>query len=235
MNDSSLYTYQNPELIAETQRNFIRKVFGWMFLGLLVTAAASFFMLANPALMQAMLASRWAWLILLIAEFGLVIFLTAAIRKLTPATAALSFLAYAVLNGVTLSVIFLIYTSASITQTFLICASMFGIMSLFGFTTKRDLTSLGSLLFMGLIGVVLAGLLNLFLRSSVIYWGVTIVGILVFIGLIAYDTQKLKKMSLSIGAEGQMESKASIIGALMLYLDFINLFLLLLRIFGRQK
>ena len=226
---------QNPEMVAETQRNFIRKVFGWMTLGLFITAVGSYIMLLNPALMQAMLKTGWPWLILMFAEIGLVIFLTAAINRLSPAMAGVSFIVYAALNGVTLSIIFLVYDISSIFQTFLICALMFAVMTIFGYTTKRDLTSLGSLLFMGLIGVLLAGLLNLFIRSSGLYWIVTIVGILVFIGLIAYDTQKLKNMSLAVSADGEAEAKASVIGALALYLDFINLFLLLLRIFGRRR
>lgn len=235
MNDSSLSMLQTPEMVAETQRNFIRKVFGWMTLGLFITTVGSFVMLFNPALMNAMMARPWTFIILLFAEIGLVVFLSAAINRLSPAMAGVSFIVYAGLNGVTLSVIFLVYELSSIFETFLICALMFAAMTIFGYTTKRDLTSFGSLLFMGLIGVVLAGLLNLFISSSGLYWVVTIVGILVFVGLIAYDTQKLKNMSLTVSADGEAESKASIIGALALYLDFINLFLLLLRIFGRRR
>jgi len=235
MNDSSLSIYQNPELVAETQRNFIRKVFAWMTLGLFITTVGSFVMLFNPALMNAMMARPWTFIVLLFAELGLVVFLSAAINRLSPAMAGVSFIVYAALNGITLSVIFMVYELSSIFETFLICALMFAAMTIFGYTTKRDLTSLGSLLFMGLIGVVLAGLLNLFIRSSGLYWIVTIVGILVFVGLIAYDTQKLKNMSLAVSADGEAEAKASVIGALALYLDFINLFLLLLRIFGRRR
>ena len=235
MNDSSLSMLQSPELVAETQRNFIRKVFGWMTLGLFITTVGSFMMLFNPALMNAMMARPWTFIILLFAELGLVVFLSAAINRLSPALAGVSFIIYAALNGVTLSVIFMVYELSSIFETFLICALMFAAMTIFGYTTKRDLTSLGSLLFMGLIGVVLAGLLNLFIQSSGLYWIVTIVGILVFVGLIAYDTQKLKNMSLGVTEGSEAQSKASIIGALALYLDFINLFLLLLRIFGRRR
>ena len=235
MNDSSLSMLQSPELVAETQRNFIRKVFGWMTLGLFITTVGSFIMVFNPALMNAMMARPWTFIILLFAELGLVVFLSAAINRLSPAMAGVSFIVYAALNGITLSVIFLVYELSSIFETFLICALMFAAMTIFGYTTKRDLTSFGSLLFMGLIGVVLAGLLNLFIQSSGLYWIVTIVGILVFVGLIAYDTQKLKNMSLGVSEGSEAQSKASIIGALALYLDFINLFLLLLRIFGRRK
>jgi FtsH-binding integral membrane protein len=145
------------------------------------------------------------------------------------------FMGYAVLNGVTLSIIFLVYASESIAVTFGITACTFGIMTLFGYTTQRDLTKLGSLLIMALLGMVLASIINLFLGSSIIYWITTYVMILIFIGLIAYDTQKLKNMSLAVSGNGDMMQKASILGALALYLDFINLFLLLLRIFGRRR
>jgi uncharacterized protein len=226
---------QSPEMVAEIQRNFIRRVYGWMTLGLVVTATASFFMLANPTLQQAILGTGWLWLVLLFAELGLVIFLTAAIKKLTPAVASLSFIVYAALNGITLSLIFMIYTSSSIFEAFLICACMFGIMSLFGYTTQRDLTAIGTLGFMGLIGFLLASVLNIFLKSPAIYWITTYLGVAIFVGLIAYDTQKLKNMSIAVSADGEIEAKASILGALALYLDFINLFLLLLRIFGRRR
>ncbi|MBP1702231.1 MAG: rane protein [Chloroflexi bacterium] len=235
MNQSDLSTILSPQMVEETQRSFITRVFAWMTLGLLITTGASLFTVLNPAILAAVTTNIWLFIGLIIAEFGLVIFLTAALNRMSPAVASLSFIGYALLNGVTLSVIFLIYAASSIVETFLICACMFGIMSLFGYTTKRDLTSWGSLLFMGLIGVVIGSLINLFFQNSALYWIVTLVGIVVFIGLIAYDTQKLKAMSLVVSADGEAAQKASIIGALKLYLDFINLFLLLLRIFGRNK
>jgi len=235
MNQSDLSTILSPQMVEETQRSFITRVFAWMTLGLLITTGASLFTVLNPAILAAVTTNIWLFIGLIIAEFGLVIFLTAALNRMSPAVASLSFIGYALLNGVTLSVIFLIYAASSIVETFLICACMSGIMSLFGYTTKRDLTSWGSLLFMGLIGVVIGSLINLFFQNSALYWIVTLVGIVVFIGLIAYDTQKLKAMSLVVSADGEAAQKASIIGALKLYLDFINLFLLLLRIFGRNK
>jgi FtsH-binding integral membrane protein len=158
-----------------------------------------------------------------------------ATSRVSSLVASLLFAGYAVLNGLTLSIIFLIYTESSIAITFGVTACTFGIMTLFGYTTQRDLTKMGSLLIMGLIGVILASLVNLFFQSSAIYWIVTYLGILVFVGLVAYDTQKLKRMSLVVGEEGQVMQKASIIGALMLYLDFINLFLLMLRLMGGRR
>jgi FtsH-binding integral membrane protein len=236
MNNSSLYTLQpTPEMIEETQRSFMVRVYGWMTLGLVITAGASFFTLRTPALLKAITTTPFLFLGLLLAELGVVIFLTAAVKRLSPVVAGMAFIGYAVLNGVTLSILFLVYTSSSIAETFVIAACTFGIMALFGYTTRRDLTALGNLLFMGLIGLVLAMLLNFLLQNPAIYWITTILGILVFIGLIAYDTQKLKNMSLAVGVEGDSAQKASILGALALYLDFINLFLLLLRIFGRRR
>jgi uncharacterized protein len=234
MNNSSLYTLPpTQEMIEETQRSFMVRVYAWMMLGLVITAGASFFTLLTPALLNAILTTPFLLMGLLLAELGVVIFLTAAVKRLSPLVAGLAFIGYAVLNGVTLSILFLVYTSSSIVETFVIASCTFGIMALFGYTTRRDLTALGSLLFMGLVGLVLAMLLNFILQNSAIYWITTILGILIFIGLIAYDTQKLKNMSL--GVEGDAAQKASILGALALYLDFINLFLLLLRIFGRRR
>jgi len=235
MNQSNVVIPLSPADVDEIQRGFITRVYAWMTLGLIITAMASLFTLINTTFLTALLSNNWLFFGLLFTELGLVIFLTAAINRLSPALAGLAFIVYASLNGITLSFLFLLYTSSSIIETFVICAAMFGIMSIFGYTTKRDLTSLGNLLLMGLIGLILSMLLNLLFQSTVIYWVATVVGILIFIGLIAYDTQKLKNMSLSVSGEQDVERKASIMGALALYLDFINLFLLLLRIFGRRK
>lgn len=227
--------YQDSEALAEMQRRFITRVYTWMTLGLLVTAAAALFTLLNEPLLIAIVSNRLLFFGLLIAELVVVMGLTAAINRISPALAGLAFFGYAALNGVTLSIIFLAYTASSIFETFFIAACAFGIMTLFGYTTRRDLTALGSLLIMALIGLLLASLLNLFLQASVIYWITTYAGILIFIGLVAYDTQRLKSMAVGLGEEGELVSKASVMGALRLYLDFINLFLMLLRIFGRRR
>jgi FtsH-binding integral membrane protein len=225
-NPGSIYNYQNTTMQEETQRAFMLRVYGWMTAGLLLTTATSFWVVSSPALMGA---------ILIIGELALVMVLSGAVSRMSPMLASWLFMGYAVLNGVTLSIIFLVYASESIAVTFGITACTFGIMTLFGYTTQRDLTKLGSLLIMALLGMVLASIINLFLGSSIIYWITTYVMILIFIGLIAYDTQKLKNMSLAVSGNGDMMQKASILGALALYLDFINLFLLLLRIFGRRR
>jgi FtsH-binding integral membrane protein len=230
-----LQAYQDPEAIAEMQRGFITRVYGWMTAGLLVTAGAAMFTILNKSLLAAIVTNAWIFMGLFAAELVLVIALTAGINRLHPSLAGLAFFGYAALNGVTLSILVLVYTSASIFETFFIAACAFGVMTVFGYTTRRDLTAFGSLLIMGLIGVLLASLVNLFLQNSAVYWIITYAGILVFIGLIAYDTQRLKNMAVGLGEEGDLVNKASIIGALRLYLDFINLFLMLLRIFGRRR
>jgi uncharacterized protein len=159
--------------------------------------------------------------------------LSAGIGRLAPTTASALFIVYAALNGLTMAAIFLVYTRTSIASTFFITASTFGVMSLYGYTTKRDLTKMGSLLFMALIGLILASLVNFFLKSTALYWIITYAGVLIFVGLIAWDTQKIKRLSTQATDETSGR-RIAIIGSLMLYLDFINLFLFLLRIFGKR-
>jgi len=231
----SVYNNQVVEQQEEIQRSFILRVYAWMTLGLFVTAVAALWTIYTPGLLHTIVTTPLLFFGLVIGELVLVMVLTAAVSRMTPAIAGLTFLGYAVLVGVTFSVLTLIYTSTSIALTFGITASTFGIMTLFGYTTHRDLTKLGNLLIMALIGLIIAMLANLLFKNPAIYWVTTFLGILIFIGLIAYDTQKLKKMSLSVSQEGGIAAKASILGALSLYLDFINLFLLLLRIFGRRR
>jgi FtsH-binding integral membrane protein len=231
----TVYNNQSVEQQEEIQRGFILRVYAWMTLGLIVTAAAAFWTISIPGLLHTIVTTPLQFFGLIMGELVLVIVLTAAVSRMTPAIAGLTFMGYAVLVGVTFSVLTLIYTSTSIALTFGITASTFGIMTLFGYTTHRDLTKLGNLLIMALIGLIIAMVANLFLHNPAIYWVTTFVGILIFIGLVAYDTQKLKKMSLAVSQEGEVAAKASILGALALYLDFINLFLLLLRIFGRRR
>lgn len=227
--------YQDTGMQEEIQRGFITRVYGWMTVGLLITAAAAMVVLSSPTLMNAIVSNPIIFFGLIIGELIMVGVLSGLVSRMNSMVASWIFMGYAALNGITLSFIFLIYTSSSIAITFGITASTFGIMTLWGFTTHRDLTKLGSLLFMALIGLVLASLANLFFNNSAIYWITTYLGILIFVGLIAYDTQRLKRMALGVGTEGGASQKASILGALALYLDFINLFLMLLRIFGRRR
>jgi len=219
--------------VAES--NFFTQVYAWMAGGLFISAFGSFFVLINPPLLNAIVTNRMLFIGLIIGELGLVIWLSAAIHRLSVGMAMGLFCAYSFLNGVTLTFIFIIYTSASIISTFAITAGTFLFFSVYGYTTKRDLTSMGQLAFMGLIGIIIASVVNLFMRSPAIYWAITYIGIAVFLGLIAYDTQKLKEIHRRGFESAESQQKIAIIGALRLYLDFINLFLLLLRIFGRRR
>jgi hypothetical protein len=209
----------------------IRQVYAWMGGGLLVTAFMAMVTLSSPALLNALFGNRLVFYGLIFGELGLVIAISGAINRLSAATASLLFILYAALNGVTMSVIFAVYTAESVSSTFVITAATFGSMSAFGYLTKRDLTGWGSFLFMGLIGVVIASLVNIFTHSSAVSWIISAVGVIVFTGLTAYDTQKIRAMA-AAGAEGR---KPAILGALTLYLDFINLFLMLLRLLGNRR
>lgn len=227
----------NPYTLSQVdttrQRAIISQVYAWMTAGLLVTGAIAMFVASSEALTRLILGTP-LFFVLILAELGLVWFLGARIGKMAVSTATALFLAYSALNGLTLSVIFLAYTAASIATTFFVTAGTFGAMSLYGYVTKRDLTTIGNLCFMVLIGFLLASLVNIFLQSTGLYWILTYLGILVFVGLTAWDTQKIKQMSMAASNETDGQ-RVAIFGALHLYLDFINLFLLLLRIFGRRR
>lgn len=212
---------------AERERSFIRSVYGWMFGGLLLTAAAAMWVVFSPAMQQLVFGTPLRW-VLLIAELGLVFYLSFRITKMSPAAAASVFLIFSLLNGLTLSAIFFVYTQAAIFQAFLTAAGMFGAMSIYGMVTKRDLTSMGSFMFMGLIGLVICSVINIFLKSSALAFTISIIGVFVFLGLTAWDTQKLK----AYATAPELRENLAVYGALALYLDFINLFLMLLRLFG---
>lgn len=214
------------------ERAMFRSVFGWMFVGLMLTAVSSLFVVMSPALQQMIFGNRFAVWILLIAELGLVMNLSFRLTRLSPAAATGSFLLFAVLNGLSLSSIAFVYTGASIVEAFVVAGGMFGAMALYGAVTKRDLTSWGSFFFMGLIGLILLGVVNIFLHSSMLSFVYSIVGVFIFVGLTAYDTQKIKRMATT---SGSMRENLAIIGALALYLDFINIFLLLLQFFGNDR
>ena len=221
--------------IKSYQAVFITKVYNWMALALLITGLVAYFTATTPSLMTAIIGSKILFFGLIIAELGLVIYLTRSINKLSRNAAIGAFLLYSVLNGLTMSVIFMAYTSNSIATTFYITAGTFAAMSFYGYTTKRDLTSIGNMAFMALIGIIIASVVNMFLQNEMMYWIISYLGVAIFVGLIAYDTQKLKEIgSRGFVNEDNME-KTSIMGALSLYLDFVNLFLFLLRIFGDRK
>ena len=224
---------QTTQSRVEVVNAFMRGVYGWMSLGLLVTAAASVFVVSSPAIRQAVFGNSIIFYGLIIAELALVVGLSAAINRLSAGTASGLFMLYSALNGVTLSSIFIVYTQATIFKAFLVTGGMFGAMSLYGLMTRRDLTSLGSFMFMGLIGVVIASVVNIFTKSAMMDFIISCVGVLVFTGLTAYDTQKLKVMGdMAPADDATAVRRGTILGALTLYLDFINLFLMMLRLFG---
>lgn len=224
----------NIAAVAAEQRRYIQRVFSWMFVGLLMTAVVAYLLSRNENVLTYFSSHPYVFFGILIAELVMVFYLSARIHKLSITSATLLFFIYAALNGITFSLLFALYTSSSIVLTFLITAGMFGTLAVYGYVTKRDLSRMGSILFMALIGLILATLVNFFLHSSTLYWITTYAGVIVFSGLTAYDIQKIKEAN-TIGNEGTgEETKEAIIGALILYLDFINLFLYLLRIFGNR-
>lgn len=217
-------------------QTYMAQVYGWMTVGLLLTAFVAWYAANSAAVMELLFTNRVFLIGLIIAQLALVIVLSAMIQKLSAGVTTMLFMLYSALTGLTLSSIFIVYTAASIASTFVVTAGMFGAMSLYGYTTKRDLSGFGNMLFMALIGIVLASLVNFWLKSEALMWAVTYIGVIVFVGLTAYDTQKLKNMGEQIDTRDTSNlRKYSILGALTLYLDFINLFLMLLRIFGNRR
>ena len=228
----SPFMVENAMMLQSYVAKVMRRIYAKMFLGLIVTALVSLFV-ASTALIEAIFSSRIVFFGLIIAELGVVIALSAAINKMSSSTATLLFYLYAVLNGVTLSVIFFAYSMHAIALAFSVTAATFGVMSAYGYLTKADLSKMGAILFMGLIGVIIASLVNLFLASSTLDWVISIAGVVIFTGLTAWDTQRFKEMAAM--TDPSMSGKVATMGALTLYLDFINLFLYLLRIFGRRS
>ena len=221
--------------VSEAFPVLMRKVYLWMALALLITGMTAYYVASSEELMIAILTNKVLFWGLLIAELVLVIGVSAAINRLSLLTATLMFLLYSVINGATMSVIFLIYQLSSIGTVFFITAGTFGTMALIGYTTKKDLTSMGRILFMALIGIIIATIVNIFIKSDGLTMILSYIGVLVFVGLTAYDSQKIKQMLLQATDVDEGTKKIALLGALTLYLDFINLFLYLLRIFGRRR
>lgn len=213
----------------------MRKVYVWMTLALVITGFTAYYVAHSTSFVYTLMSSSGLMWGLIIAELALVIGLSAAIHKLSLTVATLMFVVYSIINGLTLSFIFFAYTESSIAQVFFITAGTFGAMALIGYTTKTDLTSLGKYLFMGLIGIIIATLVNLFFNNNMVTMIVSYLGVLIFVGLTAYDSQKIKKMCMSFEYADTNAQKMALLGALTLYLDFINLFIYLLRIFGRRN
>jgi hypothetical protein len=219
--------------VEERVTAFLRSVYGWMCGGLVMTALTASFIAASPTLVRTIATNQLVFWGLVIAQLGIVFVLSARVQQLAASTASLLFVAYSALTGVTLSFVLLAYTGESVTTTFLITAGMFGGMAAYGTTTRRSLAGFGQFLFMGVIGIVLASIVGIFWHSDALQFVISCIGVLVFTGLAAYDAQRLRAMALSMPT-GQSGSYA-IVGALALYLDFINLFLFLLRFMGNRR
>lgn len=212
---------------------FLSKVYGWMFAGLLITSGTAVAVASSPTLIETLVLNRFLIMLLFFGQLGLVIFLSARVHKMEPVTAAALFILYSALVGVTTSVILLVYTAASIASTFIITAGMFGAMALFGTVTKRSLAGWGQFLFMGLIGLILAMIVGIFWQNDALQFVISVVGVVVFTGLTAWDAQRLKQMAVVL-PDGRTGTYA-VVGALSLYLDFINLFFFLLRLMGGRR
>ena len=223
----------NSVQTADRVSAFLWKVYGWMAVGLGLTAMVAFAVAGSPELLRVLVGNRLVFFALVIAELGLVFYLSARADRLAPGTAAGLFAIYSALNGVTLSAILLAYTGESVTMTFVVTAGMFGALALFGSTTKRSLAGAGQFFIMGLVGLILASLIGMFWHNDALQFLISVIGVIVFTGLTAWDAQRLKQMALALPA-GQVGSYA-VVGALSLYLDFINLFLMLLRFTGSRR
>ncbi len=231
------FPYGTTRSESQTQvqvNQFVRSVYNWMALGLGITGLVAFYVASSETMRSIIFGNPVIFFALMIGELVLVFSLSARIQKIQASTATSMFLVYSALNGLTMAFVFLAYTQASVTSTFFVCAATFGVCSLYGMNTQKDLTSMGSFMVMGLIGIVIASVVNMFIRSSGMSMIISYIGVIVFVGLTAYDTQKLKMMALSqpAGLDESAVRKGAILGALTLYLDFINLFLMLLRILG---
>lgn len=243
MQERTQYNFPGADIQARQQvlNAFMRGVYSWMFIGLAVTAVVAYLTIVTPAIRQIMFGTKYAVLFVVIAELALVFYLSARISSLSSTAATGIFIAYSALNGLMLSSIFLVYTQASIFQAFLTSAGMFGAVSLYGLLTKRDLTGMGSFMMMGLFGVVIAMLINMFWGNNTMSLVISVLGVIIFTGLTAYDSQRLKDMGANLpmnldpAEEATVIRRGTIMGALTLYLDFINLFLFLLRLMGNRR
>lgn len=235
MEENKIYARES-EVQSSASSLLLRRVYTWMTLALLISGLTALKVVSSPGILSWVFSSQATLYGLLIAEVAVVLLLTWMLNRLSFLAATVMFIAYAVLNGVTCSVYFLKFTSESIASTFFITAGTFGALSLYGMFTKRDLSSIGRILFMSLIGLIIASLVNLFMRNEMIYWIISYAGVAIFVGLTAYDTQKIKQMLEVHGTEvNDTTQKLALMGALTLYLDFINLFIYLLRIMGSRK
>ncbi|MCL1875630.1 MAG: Bax inhibitor-1/YccA family protein [Synergistaceae bacterium] len=235
------FNFNSAETIQETRaheiaNSFMAQVYVWMSFGLAVTGGLAWYAANSEGLLRLLFGSGTApFIIIVVVQLGIVFYLSARVHTLSPTAASGLFVLYAALNGVILAPVFFIYTSESIASTFFVTAGTFGAMSLYGYTTKRDLSNLSGFLMMGLIGLILASVVNIWLKSEVTMWVITYIAIIVFVLLTAYDTQKIKKMAYELDQNEDLRSSVAVLGALSLYLDFVVLFIHLLRILGKQK
>lgn len=232
---SRSYSYGNSINVATAFPALMRKVYVWMTLALVVTALSAYYVAITPAALYAIFSSKFMFFGLLIAEIVVVMAMTALINKMSFMVAALMMAAYSVLNGVTMSFIFVVYEMASIATTFFVTAGTFAAMAIVGYTTKKDLTKMGGILLMALIGLIIASVVNWFLQSETMSYVVSGIGVLVFTGLTAFDSQKIKEMLVQCDTVNDGTQKLALLGSLTLYLDFVNLFLYLLRFMGNRK
>ena len=223
------------ERIPTVEADFMQKVYLWMTLALSLTGFVAYRTTQSEFLLGQIFGSSFGFIGIILVELALVFWISSGIQRMSSNMAIGLFLLYSVLNGLTFSVLLIAYTGASVASTFFITAGMFGAMSVYGYTTKQDLSSWGNLLFMALIGLILASVVNIFLPSSGLYWIISYIGVLVFVGLTAYDTQKIKELAAQVIAESEEGRKVAILGALTLYLDFINMFIFMLRILGNRR
>ena len=223
------------ESIPTVEADFMQKVYLWMTFALTLTGFVAYRTTQSEFLLELIFSSSFGFIGLIIGELALVFWISSGIQRMSSNMAIGLFLLYSVLNGMTLSVLLIAYTGASVASTFFITAGMFGAMSVYGYTTKQDLSSWGNLLFMALIGLILASVVNIFLQSSGLYWLISYIGVLIFVGLTAYDTQKIKQLAAQVIVESEVGRKVAILGALTLYLDFINMFIFMLRILGNRR
>ena len=228
-------SYATAEQAVQEQKRFLYKVYAWMGMAVLLTAFAAYFTAQNETLQRLIFGNMFGWIVLVAAELGLVWFLSSRVFRLSFETGLALFTLYSVLNGITLSAIFLVYSLGTISSVFFVSSAMFFAMSAYGWLTKADLSKWGNILFMALIGVIIASLVNFFLHSGIFQTIISFVGVLVFVGLTAYDTFRLKKLHAQMSSDATMVRKLGVLGALSLYLDFINLFLMMLSLFGGRR
>lgn len=228
--------YPLTPVATQVATTFLAKVFNWMAVGLALTAGLAFAVANSATAQQLIFGNRLVFYALIFGELGMVLYLSARIEKISATAATALFLLYSALNGVTMAAVLLMYTAASVATTFAVAGGMFAAMAVYGSVTKKDLTGMGSFMFMGLIGIILASLVNMFMHSPAVEWAISVIGVIVFTGLTAYDIQKISRFGGSVMAEGDIAiRKGAIMGALSLYLDFINLFLSLLRLLGDRR